>query len=783
MTERQKKGRIILAAIFALLYISIMYYILQATLDMDEHPAHTVTEAFMEYGLKRMRETPFAILPIPAGFIQYGGIATLAFGFAILYSHVNRSLRAHYKNETVLGGRRWLMDFDTYNKKFTEPMGKKTNDGVNNIILSSDLFLSLNAPRIIGQARNLNVLAIGGSGAGKSFHIAGPNIMQANTSMMITDPSGDLMKQYGPFLESIGYKVRCLNLTHMNRGNHFNPLQYLETDQDIQELVDTFITNTTGEGEQSGEKFWVDSEKNLLIACIAFLVHYCPKEEWTFSEVCRMIRKAKIDENNSSAISSFDIMFAEKAIDDPEGYPQTAYGNFKAGSGKTLASIVISALSRLHPFDLDTVKGLTDSDDILLDSIGDERTAIFVIIPTGGGPNNFLASMFYSLFFQRAYRYAEDTAQFSQIVKDGDDLVIRTYRASHKGEVKVAKEKAEAFIKGLQDATVKHNPDMNWYEIVLPNGDIAGYRSTQAMAEEWLLKAKSAYIETNKKRLNKGSSMPIHVQLILDEFANIGKIPAFEKMVATMRKYELSVMVILQSLTQLQNMYEKNWGELSGNCDNTIYLGGGADTETCEWVSKLIGKETRVVEGSTINNNSSSISLNRQGVEMYSADDLRTMPEDECIVIPKSLNAYKGKKFNSTKHKNWDLVQSFDPYIYDDRKTDYLGKISKAWQSSEGEKVDHGEPRPESAEEKEQRENQNRAAEKEAANWKNNQDPENGKPLIDEPKDAEDESSSFADLFPEDDFYDDDELSYSGSGKIADGLDDVFRNPRGSASA
>ena len=324
---------------------------------------------------------------------------------------------------------------------------------------------------------------------------------------------------------------------------------------------------------------------------------------------------------------------------------------------------------------------------------------------------------------------------------------------------------------------------MNWYEIVLPNGDIAGYRSTQAMAEEWLLKAKSAYIETNKKRLNKGSSMPIHVQLILDEFANIGKIPAFEKMVATMRKYELSVMVILQSLTQLQNMYEKNWGELSGNCDNTIYLGGGADTETCEWVSKLIGKETRVVEGSTINNNSSSISLNRQGVEMYSADDLRTMPEDECIVIPKSLNAYKGKKFNSTKHKNWDLVQSFDPYIYDDRKTDYLGKISKAWQSSEGEKVDHGEPRPESAEEKEQRENQNRAAEKEAANWKNNQDPENGKPLIDEPKDAEDESSSFADLFPEDDFYDDDELSYSGSGKIADGLDDVFRNPRGSASA
>ena len=782
MTARQKKGRAILAVFIAVLYIGTMYFILHATLDMDEHPSHTLIEAFSQYGLERMKRTPFAILPVPANFIRYGGIATLACGFLVLYSSLNRSMRAHYKNETVLGGRRWLMDFDEYNKKFTEPMGKKTNDGVNNIILSSDLFLSLNAPRIIGQARNLNVLVIGGSGAGKSFHIAGPNIMQANTSLLVTDPSGDLMKQYAPFLESLGYKVRCLNLTHMNRGNHFNPLQYIETDQDIQELVDTFITNTTGEGEQSGEKFWVDSEKNLLIACITYLVHYCPKEDWRFSEVCRMIRSAKIDENNSSAISAFDIMFAEKAIDDPEGYPQTAYGNFKSGSGKTLASIVISALSRLHPFDLDTVRGLTDSDDILLDSIGDERTALFVVIPTGGGPNNFLASMFYSLFFQRAYRYAEDTAQFSQIVKDADALVIRTFRASHKGEVKTARERAEAFIKGLQEAKVKHNPDMNWYEIVLPNGDVAGYRGTEKLATEWLLKARAAYIETNKKRLNKGSSMPVHVQLILDEFANIGKIPDFEKMVATMRKYELSVIIILQSLTQLQHMYEKNWGELSGNCDNTIYLGGGADTDTCEWVSKLIGKETRVVEGKTLSHNSNSTSLNRQGVEMYSADDLRTMPEDECIVIPKSLNAYKGKKYNSTKHKNWDLVQSFEPYVYDDRKTAYLRKVDEAWQSPAEEQVDHGQPLPESPEEQEQRERKNRVAEQEAAKWANNEDPDSAKSLISDPIDAEDESG-FADLFPEEDSYSDEDLSYSGSGKVADVLEDVFRNPKGTASA
>ena len=165
MTDRKKKGRIVLISILAAMYLFSLYYVLQVTLDMDEHPSHTVMEAFTQYGFERMQEAPVSILPVPGTFFRYGGILTLSFGFAVLYSSLNRSMRAHYKNETALGGRRWLMDLDSYNRKFTEPMGKKTNDGVNNIILSSDLFLSLNAPRIIGQARNLNVLVIGGSGA------------------------------------------------------------------------------------------------------------------------------------------------------------------------------------------------------------------------------------------------------------------------------------------------------------------------------------------------------------------------------------------------------------------------------------------------------------------------------------------------------------------------------------------------------------------------------------------------------------------------------------------
>ncbi|MER2025383.1 MAG: TraM recognition domain-containing protein, partial [Eubacteriales bacterium] len=233
---------------------------------------------------------------------------------------------------------------------------------------------------------------------------------------------------------------------------------------------------------------------------------------------------------------------------------------------------------------------------------------------------------------------------------------------------------------------------------------------------------------------------------------------------------------------QLQNMYEKNWGELSGNCDNTIYLGGGADTDTCEWIAKLIGTETRVVEGKTFSENSASTSLNRQGVEMYSADDLRTMPEDECIVIPKSLNAYKGKKYDSTKHRHWNLVQSFEPYVYDDRKTEYLRKIAWEWQSRSGEKTDHGQPGPEPPEEKEQRERQNRAAGKEADAWRDNRNPESGETLIGDPEDAEDMDVG-GQIFLLEDLFDEESLFYSGSGKIADGLDEIFRRSKASGSA
>ena len=158
---------------------------------------------------------------------------------------------------------------------------------------------------------------------------------------------------------------------------------------------------------------------------------------------------------------------------------------------------------------------------------------------------------------------------------------------------------------------------------------------------------------------------------MLDEFANIGKIPEFEQKVATIRKYEISVSIILQSLSQMKNLYKDNWSEISGNCDCTIYLGGGADTETTKWISELLGKETRAVMNASFGK-SGSMSINRQGVELFTAPQLRTMDEDDCIVLLKSMYAYKGKKYKTIDHPEYPLLSSLKAYYFNPEKIEYL---------------------------------------------------------------------------------------------------------------
>lgn len=651
--KKKKEAAITLAVLFGAIYIFFCLWYIHFALICEEQPRLGTMDAF-NLAFDDLFQQPFAITPLPSGVLGKLLLYTLLIGVAVFMAYVTQKAKSHYNTDTVQGDAKWLTSMDDYNKKFTAPLGKSSNNGPTNVILSQEMFLTMENWK---TRRNLNIFCMGGSGSGKSYNLVGPNIMQANASFVITDPSAGLFKQYGHFLEYMGYNVKCFNLDHMDRGNHYNPFNYIEDDQDIEILVNTLIKNTTPPEQKGGDPFWEKSETALLVALIAYLFHYTNKASQNFSNVMRLMRLAEVDENDSSAKSTLDHLFDDIEERDKNSFAVKQYKTFKMGAGKTLKSILISCSVRLQAFDLEPVAALTDSDDIDLDSVGDEKTALFVIIPTGDTTFNFLSSMMYSQLFQRLYRYAENTAEYSQLIMDSDKQIWRTFRAESPEDAKRARREAEAFFKRAKKADINKNLEYQWYEMRTSRGELVGYRGTKEEAEKAMAKLRAGKIIGNNEQSNDGQRLPIHTRLLLDEFANTGKIPGFSEKVATIRKYEISTTIIVQSLQQMKNLYKDDWETITGNCDNTIYLGGGADTVSTEWISKLLGKETRVVMNVNYSKSGGGQSLNRTGVELYTPSQLRTMPEDECIVIPKSLYALKGKKYASDKHPMRSLVK------------------------------------------------------------------------------------------------------------------------------
>ena len=727
MNEKKRKNYLLAALVFIPIYLFVIILTIHTMHIRMEMPYLDFFSAIREGALDIVRH-PLRILPLAPGT----GNAVLGVTLVIAASQavltIDAKLREHDDPDTVQGDARWLTELDDYNRRFTEPLGEASNDGQGNMIFSQDIYLSMEHPREV--RRNLNALVIGGSGAGKSFNYVGPNLMQANCSFVVTDPSGGLLKSYGKFFERRGYKVKCLNLSHMERGNHYNPFRYIHSNKDVVTLVTTLVSNTTPPETKSSEPFWENSEKLLLIAIISYLFNYTEKECQNFSNVMRLLREAKINEFDAEK-STLDYIFEEVKALDPEGFAVKNYEEFKTGAAKTLQSILISVMVRLKAFDLEDVENLTDTDDIDLDMVGNEKTALFVILPTGEGPFNFLASMMYSQLFHRAYDYAENTAEFSQLVMDGGGQLVKCFRAETEEESGERKKEAEAFLENARRAVIRHNEATGLYEAVTEDGELVCFRGTKKAARKALGSiTDGGYVLANRERSNDGLRLPVHLRLLLDEFANIGKIPEFEKKVATVRKYEISVAIILQSLSQLQNMYEKNWSELAGNCDTTLYLGGGADTVTAKWISELLGKETRIVMNVSYGRGGGSTSLNRQGVELLAPAQLRVLPDDECIVIPKSLYAYKGKKYMTPDHPRWEEVKKSGPYYWSREKARYFDEAAHR-----GEPAEEEDPAPEEQTPGEEavRAEQNREMRQKAQEYENNMDAE-GNPLIDRPR-------------------------------------------------
>ena len=418
---------------------------------------------------------------------------------------------------------------------------------------------------------NLNQIVLGGSGTGKSRFLVKPNLMQCNTSFVVTDPSGELLQSCGRMLEREGYLIKVFNVNDMKYSNNYNPFHYLKdasgeyNENNVIKMINTFMMNTKDENASGGDQFWDDSTRLLLSSLCFLLIETAPEEEQNFANVLDLIHKAKVIEGKEEEKSELDIIFDRHREDMPNALSCQYYDEFKQAAGKTMQSILISTTTKLQHFKLVQMRNLTCMDKIHLEELGDRKTALFIIIPSTDTTYNFLAAMMYTQLFDSLYNRA-----------------ITKYHGR----------------------------------------------------------------------------LPVHVRFLLDEFANVGKIPDFDKVLATCRKFEISVVIILQNLSQLKRMYEKSWEELPGNCDTMIFL-GGKDQFTNEYLMKSLGKET--IDQLSINQTkgtqgSSSYNNAIMGRELMQLNELETMENSKCIVMIRGLNPFLTDKFEIKNHKRYHML-------------------------------------------------------------------------------------------------------------------------------
>lgn len=303
----------------------------------------------------------------------------------------------NYRRQEEYGSAKWG-SASKVNKKYADKTYSK------NKILSQKVRIGLDGKK---HRRNLNTLVIGGSGAGKTRFYGKPNIMQCNTSFVILDPKGELLRDTGNLLEKEGYVIRVIDLIDMSKSHGYNPFAYIQDDKDVLKLITNLIRNTTPKGAQSNDPFWEKSETALLEALCLYLINEAPEEEQNFSMVMEMIVAAEPKEDDEDYISPLDELFIELEKDKPESLALKQYKIYKQAAGKTAKSILISVGVRLAAFNLESIASLTHYDELELEKMGERKTALFAVIPDNDSTFNFLIGMLYTQLFQMLYYSAD----------------------------------------------------------------------------------------------------------------------------------------------------------------------------------------------------------------------------------------------------------------------------------------------------------------------------------------------------------------------------------------
>ena len=445
-------------------------------------------------------------------------------------------------------------------------------------------------PKDPKTARNKNILVIGGSGSGKTRFFVKPSLLQMHSSYVVTDPKGQLLRETGKLLAHGGpkrdengkpvrdkhgkvvyepYRIKVLNTINFSKSMKYNPLAYVRSEKDILKLVNVIIANTKGDGEKSSEDFWIKAERLLYCALIGYIWYEAEPEEKNFITLLELINACEAREDDETYKSPVDILFDELAQAQPEHFAVKQYVKFKMAAGKTLKSILVSCGARLSPFDIKELRDIMTEDELELDTMGDRKTALFLIMSDTDTTFNFVIAMLQSQLF---------------------NLLC---------------DKADDFYNGR---------------------------------------------------------LPVHVRCLLDEFANIGQIPNFDKLIATIRSREISASIILQSQSQLKTIYKDAADTIVGNCDVTLFL-GGKEKSTLKEISELLDKETIDSLSQSENRGaqtSHGLSYQKLGKELMTQDEIAVMDGGKCILQLRGVRPFFSDKYDLTKHPRYKYLSDAD---------------------------------------------------------------------------------------------------------------------------